>query len=502
MVPFFCLGCQSTPLKAGTPSTYIKKIEGTYWSRYVQGYKGAHLEGESGFYPLYDGFDAFNARIESIRRATVSIDVQYYIWHDDLVGRLIWLELLRAANRGVRVRVLLDDLNIGQYEERLRELATHPHIEIRMFNPLYNRTLKILELLRFATVNRRMHNKSLVVDNTVAIVGGRNIGDEYFTASTESNFGDFDLWCFGVVVTDISRSFDSYWNHRLSQPIEKIYPQDPEVTAEDLYGALLRHEQAEGTQEYLREAHEGQLYKRLHNDSLHLVWGKAQVIVDSPDKIEGKDSKKSRLNAMTALPIYSHKEIFIVSPYFIPGKKGLKYFARKVKSGVEVKVFTNSLESNDVPLVFAGYSKYRKELLQSGVELWEMRPRLKRQLSEDNTRKTVSISSGARLGLHGKVYIFDQELVLIGSMNLDPRSVELNSELGVLVKSAELASQIQASIERGLEEMAYHVVLNDQKQLEWHDVGDGEVYYKEPEASTWKKIKTFFLSLFVPESLL
>ncbi len=208
----------SRPRKAKPTQTPVRLCGEAFFQRVSQ-----DNPAKSGFYPLQEGPDAYLARLMSIRKAERSIDSQYYIWHDDLVGKMLMHEILKAADRGVRVRLLLDDLNIGQYQDMLLILDSHPMIEVRMFNPFSYRYTRILDVFRFSQLNRRMHNKSLIADNQVAIIGGRNIGNEYFTASEEENFGDFDVWCFGPVVQESSKSFDLYWNNRLSVPVSILH---------------------------------------------------------------------------------------------------------------------------------------------------------------------------------------------------------------------------------------------------------------------------------------
>lgn len=494
--------CQSVPKNFDAPpSVAIRNTQETFWGRYyrqeIETYKN-----KSGFYPLQAGTDALVARLESIRRAEKALDFQYYIWHDDDIGKMMWSELLKAADRGVRVRLLLDDLNIGPYQEPLLILDSHRNIEVRMFNPFAHRYWRVFDVFRFSEVNRRMHNKAIIADNQTVIIGGRNIGREYFTASSESNFGDFDVWCFGPVVEEASRSFDMYWNDRLAIPVSALYRrqvQEGELPA-------LKEELAEVTQgiqqsDYQKTLDDAELTKNLKKGKLTSFWGRAKVFADSPAKIRGEENKNHppMLNQVTALPIKSEKEIFIVSPYFIPGRKGVGYFEKKIKSGVKVDVFTNSLASNDVGLVFAGYKRYRKDLIRAGVSLYEMKPKVKTK-----KKSSMGITSGARLGLHGKVYIFDRRVMFVGSMNLDPRSVDLNSELGVLFESPELANAFVSNTLQELPDIAYKVTLTEKNRLRWFTQEDGEevVVESEPEASRWKSFKSGFLGLFVPESLL
>ncbi|KYG67299.1 hypothetical protein AZI86_09895 [Bdellovibrio bacteriovorus] len=494
--------CQSIPKNFNaTPSYHFLDTENTYWGKYFAKEIKSKKD-QSGFHPLVAGTDALVARLESIRHAEKSLDVQYYIWHDDDTGKLMLSEIIKAADRGVRVRLLLDDLNIGKYQDSLLVIDSHPNIEVRMFNPFANRTWRIFEVFRFGEINRRMHNKSLIADNQTVIIGGRNIGNEYFTASSEANFGDFDVWCFGPVVKEASQSFDLYWNDRLAIPIAELYKRSlrPEDLSQ-LKEALNADAKSLAASEYQKSLNEAPLSVFLKTEKLKTFWGRGKIVSDSPAKIRGDENAGPPLNQVTGLPIKSQKEIFIVSPYFIPGKNGVDYFAKKVKAGVQVDVFTNSLASNDVGLVFAGYKKYRKGLIKAGVRLYEMKPKVR---IPQGSKSRMGITSAGRLGLHGKVYIFDRRVMFVGSMNLDPRSVDLNSELGVLIESPELADLFVTNLKREMSELAYRVTLDEKNKLRWETREDDQdvVLTSEPEASGWKTFTSGFLGLFVPESLL
>ncbi|KYG63411.1 hypothetical protein AZI85_05105 [Bdellovibrio bacteriovorus] len=491
--------CQSIPKDFKAPeSYYIKNTEHTWWAKTLAAEIKKHPD-QSGFVPLASGPDAFIARLASVRKAERTLDIQYYIWHDDLVGRMLMHDVLQAADRGVRVRLLLDDLNIGQYQDTLLILDSHPLIEVRMFNPFANRKLRFLDAFRFSQVNRRMHNKVMIADNQAAILGGRNIGNEYFTASEEENFGDFDVWCFGPVAEESSQSFDLYWNNKLAVPIPILNKRELKSTElaelrQNLEGAKAEVQKSK----YGQDLENSRLMKQVHERDVKAFWGRAKVFYDSPEKVENGKSKLM-LNQITALPIRSTKEVFIVSPYFIPGKKGVDYFAKKSKDGIKVTVVTNSLASNDVSLVFAGYKKYRKGLLKGGVDLYEIKPRV----NVKARKSKVAGSSGARLGLHGKVYVFDRHVMFVGSMNLDPRSVELNSEMGVLLENKDFANHFVNLMTTELPDIAYKVTLDD-GDLRWttREEEGSVTLKKEPEASFWKSFQAGVLSLFVPESLL
>ncbi|AHZ86064.1 Cardiolipin synthase C [Bdellovibrio bacteriovorus] len=461
--------------------------------------------GQSGFYPLASGLEALVARMAAVVVSDRSIDLQYYIWENDLTGRMLLHEVLRAADRGVRVRVLLDDLNQSRYEKGLAILDYHPNVEVRMANPFAGRTWKILDAMRFSTVNRRMHNKVFVVDNQTAIVGGRNIGDEYFGASEEMNFGDFDLWAIGPVVQELSRHFDTYWNSEIAYPIS-VLVKGFKPTLEDLKklkdDAAAAITEAEKTQ-YADALKETPIVKKFTHEPMKLYWGKADVVMDPPEKFhqDSKDQVDNLARQLYPLIEKTEKELILVSPYFVPGKRGVKFFKHLNDRGVQSLVLTNSLASSDVATVFSGYKGYRKDLLDQGVSLYELKPN-----SPTTTPKKNRVgSSFSSAGLHGKIFVFDRKKVFVGSMNLDPRSATLNSEMGVVVDSPELAEMISTNLIAHLRRDSYQVLLNEKNNLIWKttdDRGLEHVFSKDPETSWWKRFKASLSAIFIPESWL
>lgn len=450
------------------------------------------------------GFEALIARLASVSVAERSIDLQYYIWHNDVTGRLLMHRIIEAADRGVRVRILLDDLNQGKYEEQLAILDSHPQIEVRMANPFAGRSYKILDALRFSTVNKRMHNKVFVVDNQTAIVGGRNIGNEYFAASAEMNFGDFDLWAIGPVVPELSKEVDSYWNSEIAYPISSLVPN---LSVTPLMKQKLRESAQAAVTEiektaYARALRATPMAQKFTKEPLKLYWGDALVVVDPPRKFKQDDGDAAESLAHQLVPLIQNtrEELILVSPYFIPGKNGVRFFENLKNRGVHAIVLTNSLASSDVATVFSGYKGYRKDLLKTGVDLYEM----KAQLRPDKKRKSRLGSSFSSSGLHGKIFVFDRTKVFVGSMNLDPRSVTLNSEMGVVVDSPELAQAITKGLLENFRDDSYQVVLNQHNDLRWKSrEGDKEVLYKqEPHTSWWKRFKASLSAIFIPESWL
>ncbi|MNJ98491.1 putative cardiolipin synthase YbhO [compost metagenome] len=458
--------------------------------------------GESGFYPMNLGPEALVARLRAVRAAEKSLDLQYYIWQDDLVGRILLGEIIKAADRGVRVRLLLDDLHIGPYEDHLVIIDSHPNIEVRMFNPLANRVMRFLDIFRYDEVNRRMHNKSFIADNELAIVGGRNIANEYYSASQEVNFSDFDVSLIGPVVIQLSEQFDLYWNNNLAVPIsvlnkKKVQLQD----LRDLQKKFADFEKANRDTPYAQSLFATDLNQMLMTQgNPFLYWGLAEAVYDDPEKISGKVTARVPLLSQSFAADHPiEKDILLVTPYFIPGKEGVEYLRKLRKQGVRVRVLTNSLAANDVTVVFSGYKKYRKDLLRMGVELYELKPRAKPL----GSKKRFLGTSGGRMGLHAKIYVLDQTNIFVGSLNLDPRSFNLNSEMGVFINAPSFAEDLDTQLSQNLLSIAYKVDFKkDSDDLKWTTEENDQlvVVQSEPEVGFWKKFSAVFLSIFVPES--
>ena len=468
--------------------------------------------GKSAFLPLASGIDALAARLGLTLWAEQSLDVQYYIWRADTTGVALVYALLQAAERGVRVRVLLDDLQASEYDPALLALDQHPKIEVRMFNPSAMRKLKMFEMLsRFAQLNRRMHNKSFIADNQMAIVGGRNIGDEYYNASQEVDFSDFDVLTYGPVVPEISSTFDLYWNSELAVPISVLY--DSNYVAEHQLEDIKQRLQAGWlniqSSVYAQAVRESDFAKMIQQKQARIYWGKAQAVADAPSKLLNHPDDNTTHLGPQLIPVLENiqSEFLIISPYFVPGDRLTTYLADLVKRGVSVTVLTNSLASNDVGLVHAGYAKYRERLLEAGVNLYEYKANSPG--TEKQKRKGSGImGSSSRASLHAKVFVVDRKQTFVGSMNLDPRSFHLNSELGIIIDSEDLASAIVKEVQQGLADNAYRVHFkNDDEQgrvLRWETREDGqlETYSSEPHVGILRRMGIWFMSLFVAEELL
>ncbi|AET94298.1 phospholipase D/transphosphatidylase (plasmid) [Burkholderia sp. YI23] len=467
--------------------------------------------GDNAFHLLIHGMDALIARVILSERAERTLDLQYYIWHDDLTGREMAASIMRAADRGVRVRLLLDDLGTNADDQFLLALASHPNVQVRLFNPVANRTFKRLgSAVEFFRVNRRMHNKALIADNQAAILGGRNIGDEYFGASSTVSFGDLDVLVHGPVVREVSSAFDLYWNSDAAYPIENLMGRkaDPDALAgyrEKLDAYLLSEQHSP----YVAQVRE-RLATVIQAHDTAFSWGKATLLYDDPAKITRApgDTEGHLMSQFKALNLEPDTELLIVSPYFVPRKEGVRWLRSMTSRGVRVTVLTNSLAATDVAAVHAGYQRYRKAMLEAGVKLYELKPVASTDKDKDKTAKKSTFGS-SKASLHAKTYVFDRKRIFIGSMNLDPRSVELNTEIGVYCESEAAASQVADGIGSNIDRIAWRVELRDDgnggTRMVWIDTnaqGDTTVLDKEPDVSGLKRAGIWMLGLLPIESQL
>jgi len=465
----------------------------------------------TGFRLLPDGFYSLDARIQLVRRARYSLDVQYYLIQDDRTGRLLMRTLRDAALRGVRVRLLVDDLYTAGGDPMFRGLAAFPNVEVRLFNPFCCARQStagkyIASLADFTRLNHRMHNKLFIADGVVAVMGGRNIADEYFTRGTKSNFVDMDVFIVGAVVPKLASIFDVYWNSPQVYPVEAII------------GESADRDQARRSFDHLVDDGEqmrsialppfdilgyGPISDDLDAGRLGLVWGTAHAFADQPSKVMATSAEMARsmsaeMNVMDRV-MESKSEVVISSPYFIPGAMGVRDFGDLRTRNVKVTILTNSFAANDVPLEHTGYARYRVELLRTGVEIYELSP----TRIQHNERLKLP---GASLGrLHAKAAVIDQSAVYIGSVNLDPRSDSTNTELGLFARCPELAKEVIRVINISKLQSSYRLrFAPDGQSLEWLATDDqGEVVLSaEPEVTPFMRLQTMLLAPFVPEQLL
>jgi putative cardiolipin synthase len=485
----------------------LRDTETTRLGRTGQAMLKAH-PGESGFRPLRNGVDALLLRMVLAEAAERSLDVQYYIWHGDLTGRFFADALLRAADRGVRVRIILDDVGAKANDENLLSLDAHPNIEIRLFNPVAWRSFRSLGMLTdFERLNRRMHNKSFIADNQRAILGGRNIGDEYFEAQSEVAFGDLDVMTVGPGVSDVSEAFDRYWNAPASIPISALLGRSGETAnLNALRAELAAFVESQRDSPYATRAR-AQLVERMaaHTDGFY--WGKAHLLYDDPAKISRapEDTAGHLLPQVAGVGSQVQKELLIISPYFVPGDSGVAWLGGLVKRGVRVTVLTNSLAATDVGAVHAGYRHYREALLEAGVRLYEVKPGA---IEYERAQRGKGGISGSRASLHAKTFVFDRRAVFIGSLNLDPRSVQLNTEIGLVCESAPLAEELAGTLEQKIDAVAWRLELivdgSGSSRIVWVESGPEGIRQRtgEPEVSAWRRFSVWFLGLLPIESQL
>ncbi|WP_133300542.1 phospholipase D family protein [Seongchinamella sediminis] len=502
--------CSSLPTDFDKPVSHV--LEDTSQSELSQTVQPL-LErnpGKSGFRTLGTGEAAFIARLRLIQSAEQSLDIQYYIWHDDLTGRTLFNQLLAAADRGVRVRILLDDLDTAGKDEILRTIDAHPKVEIRVYNPFANRDNRVRDFAGDTRrINRRMHNKTLTADNIVTIFGGRNIGDEYFAAATDVGFGDMDALAIGPIADEVSAQFDLYWNSAWAYPITAFDWEEP-VTAADFAAfransdQFLEEVRVSDYAEVIRQFDEATLATI---DEIDWVWSEWLLAYDQPSKVTArKVAADTHLAPKIKMGMdRTQRDLIIVSPYFVPGEEFTDYLVSLVDRGVRVRILTNSLQANDVSLVHAGYMRYRKPLVRGGVELYEYKAdankTVRKQREDQRDKNRIGAS---RASLHAKFFGFDETYLFIGSFNLDGRSVALNSELGAYYASPEEALALSEFFDQAAYDIAYRVHLDGDDKLEWVTMRDGREIHldREPDTSWWKRFSTGLLRYIVPESQL
>lgn len=449
--------------------------------------------GKSGVSPLARGGDAFAARALMAQAAEMSIDIQNYIWHDDMAGTLLFEALLDAANRGVRVRLLLDDNNTVGMDGVLAALDSHANIEVRLFNPFMYRNFRWFGYLTdFGRLNRRMHNKSYTVDNQASIIGGRNVGDEYFGASEEFLFIDLDVLAVGPVVADVSHDFDRYWKSASSYPAELIISPAADDGLDKLKSKAAEIKKNPRAAGYVKAMNELPLVRQLLDGSIELEWAVTRMVSDDPSKglgqAEEHEMLPQRLGKIFGVP---EEELFMVSSYFVPTKAGVEYLTGLAENGVDLTIMTNSLEATDVAAVHAGYAKRRAPLLASGIKLYEFK-----KVTAIAPFRDRGLTGSSASSLHAKTLSVDGQKIFIGSFNFDPRSARLNTEIGFVIESPKLAQSLPAEIQNRATDIAYRVFLNESGELRWEEMRDGRlvVHDSEPGASVWRLMGVWILS--------
>ncbi|MDR3095511.1 MAG: phospholipase D family protein [Paraburkholderia sp.] len=487
----------------------------------LAGPEAAHPD-ESGFRLLATGTDSLQMRIALARAATKTLDMQYYIANEDTTGKLLLGSALYAADRGVHVRMLVDDLNFHDIDRLMAALNSHPNIQIRVFNPYGSPNESMFARTRnfFTNVDqftRRMHNKATIVDNELAIVGGRNLGDEYFSASETLQFRDLDVLTAGPIAASVSASFDDYWNSSVSYPLsvlnhQKFDPRDLDAARDDLRA----HWRKNADPYNAKPLNATPLAQQIARDELGLTWAKWQFVADAPEKISGTergqmgDAMRSLLDRLN----HAQSSVLIVSPYFVPHDAGVQAIRALTARGVRVAILTNSLAATDAVAVQAGYSPYRVPMLKAGAELYEFKST---QPERTGLRRLPMMGSHSRASLHAKAYVIDESTLVIGSLNLDPRSANLNTELALAIESPPIAREVAGIFKFATSpKVSYRVTLATPAQLAslrgtpissplvWTDEEDGmmRTYNLDPGAGFYRNVLTgLFLLLPVDSQL-
>jgi len=481
-----------------SPSTALPEDRATTLARLFEPAVARH-PGDSGVEYMRYGRVALEARLALCDLAERSLDLQYYIWDADVSGRLLADRIIRAADRGVRVRVLLDDHGVTDRDTVIAQLSAHPNIDIRAFNPFRSRSHPMSDFLTDPSrANRRSHNKVLIADNAIAIVGGRNIADHYFGVNGESNFRDLDTVAVGPVVRDASAVYDDFWNSAFAVPYEAFVDTLPTRAESDAGIARMRAQMASEELPYPLHEEVDALTANMKAVRDRLTWAPVRVLYDPPEKAEARASHNI-FSVLDALVSNARTEVLIENAYFVPRDHGVELTAALHARGVRVRVLTNSLASNDLVSVHSGYQKYRDDLLENGVEMYELRPD-----SSMQQLRWSAVSAKSRAGLHAKAMVVDRRYVVVGSYNLDPRSADINTELALLIDSPAFAKKIAEFFDDGVKpENSYRVTL-EQGRLRWttSDGGTVRVYTHEPETSWWRRFSADTLGILPIHSML
>ncbi len=478
------------------------------------------VDGDSAFRPLpFSGF-SMDARLTLARHASKSLDIQYYLLQNDATGRLLLRAVRDAALRGVRVRILVDDLYTASSDAMLQGISAYPNVEVRLFNPFpVGRSTSLtrwgFSLLDVARLNHRMHNKLFIADGVMAVAGGRNIADEYFFRSDGGNFIDFDLLVMGDVVPRLERVFDDYWNSRRIYALHAIEPdfEDAGKRRTDFERLVTGDDMPMVMQMMLKMEKRDVLgYAPLSADIQHpplkLLRGKIRVLADDPEKVSGKAESGNDPTTVAAQVIdavdHANVDVLLVSPYFVPGRAVIDCFENVRQRSIPISLVTNTMAANDEPFVSAAYARYRKPMLNMGVQIYEVSPAILRMDEQFNEMWGSELGKGVGR-LHAKALVLDHHITFVGSMNLDFRSARSNTEIGLLVDSPALAKDVTFLISQLRSVGTYHLRLDPTRDVvQWVDSEkDGDkVFENEPEVDFWTRTKVFLFSPFIAEGLL
>lgn len=479
--------CRSLPVNIERePShAFLRPQETFLGTLLASGNTQGALADASGFMAVTAGTEAFLLRSAFAGLAERTLDLQYYIWEDDITGRMLLRDVLNAADRGVRVRLLIDDTHTEGATDLFGIVDAHARVDVRIFNPFAHRELRAMDFAsRGLQLNHRMHNKVMVADNALAITGGRNIGDHYFAVDESMNFRDLDLLATGPVVRDLSEMFDTFWNSEWSYPIAALNgKQYAPAYARGLKVFIDEWIAGQSDLPFTLDSDQRAMAARIRGVQDKLAWGAAHVIYDCPDKVTGESGPRVAKFLFDSVD-GATRELLIETAYFIPGDSGVAILESLVERGIDVKLLTNSLATNDILPAHAAYMQYREALLRGGIDLYELRPDALAGRQEKSLLSTLSKAT-----LHTKALVYDRTAVFVGSFNLDPRSLLINSEMGVLVENEALASEIAQMMLRGMQpENSYRLVLNDD-DVHWKLVTEGgeEILDTEPATSWWHR---------------
>jgi len=451
----------------------------------------AQNPGLSGVAPLRQGEDAFAARILLAEAAQDSIDARYYIWQKDATGLMLLDTMRRAADRGVRVRLLLDDNGTPDLDAELAELNLHPNVEVRLFNPFVLRSPRMLTyLLDFVRVNRRMHNKSFTVDGVATVVGGRNVGDIYFAHSEGVNYFDLDVVALGPAAQDVAEDFDLYWASPSTVAADLILPAAGDANGSVLEASVAAVEDTTGARQFAASVLASDLMLQLHNGAPGFEWAELQMVSDDPAKGQGRvDSEMLMINRLGRILGSPKQSVDLVSAYFVPGDRLTAMLSGWAEQGLQVRVLTNAQEATDVLPVHGGYLKYRDDLLDAGVQVYELKSSQHQEEDLDLLDQFGLIGS-SKVSLHAKAFVIDQRDLFVGSFNFDPRSAHLNTEMGFLIKGSHLARDIFPGYEGQLKNQTYHVRRRADGGTEWLETlasGGQRTFMVEPGSTAFSR---------------
>lgn len=487
--------CSLPPLKERSENIMLpeSEISQTILGKAIAERSREHPD-TSGIYPLADALDAFLARVFLARMAEKTLDVQYYIWRKDMTGTLLLNELYQAAERGVRVRLLLDDNGTSGMDDWLALLNDHPNMEVRLFNPFAVRKMPLLGFITdFSRVNRRMHNRSYTADQAITITGGRNVGDEYFAATDGLLFADLDVIAAGPAAHAISEDFDRYWTSQSAWPVDQLFRRNSsrQILADEAKSILGSPQAAH----YATALKETGFSERLLSGEMKMEWVATRLVSDDPAKGLGEAAESDlMIYSLAKLLGKARGTLDLVSPYFVPTRAGVEVFTAMAREGIQIRILTNALEATDVAAVHSGYAKRRKALLEAGILLYEMQ---RNPVAPREGRAGILGSSGS--SLHAKTFAVDGERVFIGSFNFDPRSANLNTELGFVIESKSLAEATDHIFSEEVLFAAYQVKLDDAGRIYWlQQTDDGPVIHRTEPNTGWFKQATLKLLSWLP----